>query len=273
MGVADLLHEVSSITASSVAVAAAALFGLSASVQAAECPPGFVSNDGSFPPVGENGFVEIGDAGQLLPDAQVIAQCPVTLDFISGEFSSNTDIDLFKISLTGTTPFSARIYSFSPGYALSTDTQLFLFDSNGIGVVANDDTSLTPGAVYPTKTFEEVSAISTIGATALPAGDYFLGISWFDNDPLSDEGLIFPNEPFQAVVGSTGPGGELPLSSWTANNTGGFGSYLIQLSGVQPVAAATTAVPEPSSALGVLVLGALGAGTVLRRKQHSTGRV
>ncbi|MBD1905102.1 MULTISPECIES: DVUA0089 family protein [Cyanophyceae] len=264
MGIPAVLRKTSLITATSVAIATNLIVSWSASAQTT----GFVKNNGQFPPIGENGFVEIGDAGQLLSNPQIISGGPATLDFISGEIDSPIDVDLFKISLTGTTPFSAGLYSFSPGYSLLADFQLFLFDSNGKGVIANDDTPLTPGATYPEKTFDNVSALPRLLPTLLPAGDYFLGISWFKNDPVSNEGLIFPDQPFQAVVGPTGPGGNSPLSNWTGENTTGGNSYLISLSGVKPVAIEKS-VPESSSTLGIVMLAALGGYSALTRKQKS----
>lgn len=265
MSVSTIVRTARIITATSVAVATTVIVSLSASAQST----GFVRNEGQFPNVGNNGFVEIGDAGQSLSDAQIISlKEPEILDFISGEIdNSSNDVDLFKISLTGKTPFSAQLYSFSPSYALLVDVQLFLFDANGLGVIANDDNSQTPGAVYPTKTLDGVSAIPKLPSTLLPAGDYFLGISGFDNDPVSTNGLIFPNEPFQAVVGPTGAGGGAPLSGWTGNSSEGA-FYVIQLTGVQTVRD-TQSVPESSSELGLLILGAFGIYSVLRSQQKS----
>ena len=37
-------------------------------------------------------------------------------------------------------------------------------------------------------------------------GVYYLAISTFNSDPLSAGGPIFPNNPFTAVHGPTGPG-------------------------------------------------------------------
>ena len=136
---------------------------------------------------------ETGDAGQLLPDAQVIPSGSATLTSITGAISSSNDVDLFQISLTGGETFSATTVG-----GANFDTQLFLFDENGFLVDENDDSSGTLQSTLPASPL-----------TPLDAGTYFLAISSFNNDP----------------VGS-------PLSGFT-NAGGGTGDYTIALSGVQ----------------------------------------
>ena len=146
---------------------------------------------------------EIGDAGQLLSNAQVI---PGGTDFITGTISSNNDVDLFQITLGGGT-FSATTVG---GAAF--DTQLFLFDENGLLVAQNDDSdsSLTlQSTLSVSPTSGSTIPVTTTGTTSLNPGTYFLAISSYDNDP----------------VGS-------PLSDFTGDGFGN-GSYTIALTGVQ----------------------------------------
>jgi len=103
-------------------------------------------------------WAEIGDAGELPATAQV----PVgigTLTSISGMIDNGADADMFLISVTGIWMFSATTVGLT-----DLDTQLFLFGSTGLGVLANDDTG--GGGLQ-----------STLPATALSAGIYYLAIS------------------------------------------------------------------------------------------------
>lgn len=105
---------------------------------------------------------ELGDAGQLLSDAQVIPSGTTTLDTINGQISSNNDVDLFKITLAG------GAFSATTGENAVFDTQLFLFDEDGTLIAENDDSN---------------NLQSTLSESSLDAGTYFLGISSFNNDP------------------------------------------------------------------------------------------
>lgn len=173
---------------------------------------------------------EVSDAGQLLPEAQVIPSGEATLDSITGTISSDNDADLFQITLTGGGTFSATTLGTDTTFP---DAQLFLLDENGFGVFANDDTP-----------FGGTQATLPAGSplTPLDPGTYFLGISSVDYDPVSEGGLIFPGFPFDEVFGPTESGGGSPLSDFTGNG-GGSGNYTIALTGVQ-------AAPSAAFSLG-----------------------
>lgn len=158
---------------------------------------------------------ENGNAGQTLADAQVIPGGSARLSSINGTLSSNNDVDLYQINVTDGTSFSASTVG-----GTNLDTQLFLFDANGIGVLANDQASN--------------SAQSTLSANSLNPGTYFLAISNYDNDPVSAGGLIFPTgfPSDNEVVGPTESGGGSPLSGFTGNGFGEGGDYTITLTGV-----------------------------------------
>lgn len=189
------------------------------------------------------------DVGQLIPDAQVIPPGSTTLDSITGSLSDNNDVDLFQITLTGGKTFSATTEA-----KTDFDPQLFLFDEDGFGVYARDD---TPTSVQPTLPANHP-------LTPTDPGVYYLAIASFDNDPVSSQGLIFDNDesfPYNQVLEPIAPGREAPLSGF--NNLGGSsGGYTIGLTGVR-------AVPETSSVLGILAFGAFSASWLLKRKLTS----
>ncbi|WP_421659396.1 PTPA-CTERM sorting domain-containing protein [Leptothermofonsia sp. ETS-13] len=188
-------------------------------------------------------FSEPPDAGPLLTNAAntvptgVVGNNPATdLTRITGRLSGNAD--LFRIQV-GTGLFEAIARGIDPNPV--NDTQLFLFDVNGFGIAANDDFSGGLG-----------SRITQF----LTAGIYYLGISKYDLDPVSrNRGTIaeiFPDTPFTAIVGPTGPGGAFPLFGWrgTISESGRARNYEILLS--------STPVPTPALLPGLLALGAGG---------------
>jgi filamentous hemagglutinin family protein len=166
---------------------------------------------------------ETGDAGQLLETAQDLSLSgagTVTSFLISGTLADGNDVDLYRILLAGNEPFSATTLG-----EADFDTQLFLFDGNGIGVIANDDSEFTlQSTLRP-----EALGIPT------PGGIYFLAISQFNNDPVSQAGAIFdfvqqPDGTFEQLP--VGPGANLPLSGWNNSGFGSGGNYSIILTGV-----------------------------------------
>lgn len=161
------------------------------------------------------------DAGDLPETAQV----PVgagALNSISGTLSGVSDVDMFQVCLPGGGTFSAA--TVAPGSA-TFDTQLFLFDSAGIGVYMNDD-EFPSGAPF--------HSLLPAGHALTPADDgvYYLAVSAFNADPVSAGGAIFPaGAPFDAVNGPTGAGGAQPVSGWTAHER--VGVYTIALTGAE----------------------------------------
>ena len=190
-------------------------------------------------------WAEVGDAGQTLSTAQVVIGLPGdTLTAITGNISSASDHDLYDIRITNGATFSATTVG-TPGTL--DDTQLFLFNSAGIGVYANDDDASALGALA------ERSTLPAGGSpTAIAPGLYYLLIDASQSYPVSTPatvaGLIFPNFTLTsvpqvastAVVGPTGPGGALPLTGYTGT-AADFGVYEILLTGAAPAV-----VPEPT---------------------------
>jgi hypothetical protein len=207
---------------------------------------------------------EVEDAGEILTTAQTIPSGSQLLESISGRLSTGVfsgmedAADLFKVFLNGD-PFSATTVG-----GADFDTQLFLFDEQGMGIYANDDASDdTRQSTLPfNSTF-----------TPRQPGTYYLGISSFGYDPVSAEGSIFPFFPSTPteVTGPTGPGGAEPVSGFEVAGLE-EGEYKITLTGVSTSGNdGAASVPEPATVLGFLSLGVWGAvsGLHKKHKQHS----
>jgi hypothetical protein len=163
---------------------------------------------------------ESGDAGDLPATAQNVGSGAVAS--ITGGFANGSDADVYRLCLSDGASFSATTVASPPR-----DTQLFLFDADGIGVYSNDDVGLG------------------VHVSRLPAGhrfspssggEYYLAVSAFNNDPWSDAGEIFPDafSPslyLDGVVDASGPGAAEPVSSWTGAPRGASGAYSIDLTG------------------------------------------
>jgi hypothetical protein len=163
---------------------------------------------------------ESGDAGDLPATAQDVGSGAVTS--ILGSFGTGGDADVYRMCLTDGASFSASTVAAPPR-----DTQLFLFDADGIGVYSNDDTGL-------------VVHVSRLPAnhrfSPSSGGEYYLAVSAFNNDPWSDGGEIFPDAFTPSlypdgVLDASGPGAPEPVSSWTGAPRGASGPYSINLTG------------------------------------------
>jgi hypothetical protein len=157
---------------------------------------------------------EDGDAGDLPATAQDLTSAGV--DTISGSVADATDIDMYRVCVDGGGGFSAS----SVG-GTSVDTQLFLFDSSGRGVYANDD-----------QMEGVVQSLLPAGHAMTPQarGEYYLAVGAYNLDPLGADKPIFG--PGTGVVGPTGLGGSEPVSGW-GGRPGGPGPYTLMLTGAQ----------------------------------------
>jgi hypothetical protein len=175
---------------------------------------------------------EQGDAGDLRATAQDLGDAPVTT--ISGSFASAADADVYRLCLSNGSSFSAStIGGIGPGV----DSQMFLLDSEGLGVYANDDWPGSRGSLLP--------ANHRFSPTR--GGEYFLAISEYNRDPHSNQGEIF-QDGFDrlfypdGVINANGFGSAQPHTSWMGRAPGGPGSYVVTVTG------STSCVPPDTTA-------------------------
>lgn len=159
-----------------------------------------------------------GDAGDLSATAQAVTgsgPCPA----IVGNIVSTTDVDMYRINICDPGNFSATTVNNDT----SGDTQLFLFNDNGTGIVMNDDDPSGAGGLR--------SRLSNAFTASLSPGTYLLAVSRYNTDP-QDSGaqLLWNNTPFAVERAPDGPGAANPVASWTG--TSATGSYTITLTGV-----------------------------------------
>ncbi len=189
----------------------------------------------------QNIWVETTDAGQSISTVQETKGSKI--DAIVGSFGTVSDADLYCVRINGAYDIHT---AFNP--STTQDTQLFLFDKYGHGIQANDDFYGLQSHLFGT----------------LPAGEYILGISTFDNDPMDASAhLIFPSYPYNGVYGPNAGVGPLAFFNGNTSVTPGSG-YQIHTTGI-----AGCDVPEPGSiAFAVLSAGSV-VGLIARRRKMS----
>ena len=200
--------------------------------------------------------VELGDAGDGIGGAAQIAGVTpgAALGLITGATNANEQdfVDAYRIRITDPELFLATTNG--SGF----DTMLYLFDMDGNGLLANDDSS---GVV--TQSTLVGSSDDGTGIT-IGVGTYILAVTGFQMDPVDLLGQAIFDIPIgnlSEVSGPDGAGGGNPLDAWQDNTVLGgaaTGSYSITLRGV-------SVVPTP----GVVGLaGAAGLGMGVRRRRR-----
>lgn len=201
-----------------------------------------------------------GDAGDLPATAQVVLGSG-TLTAITGTYDAS-DVDMYQI-------FISDIYNFGASTVGGTsfDTQLWLFDSNGNGVIHDDDafsgslqsTIGVNGGPVRLSDGSEISWADYVSNAGLTNGLYYIAVSRYNRDAVNISGAtIWANSPFNRQRVPDGTGASDPVvAGWTGTTSAG-GAYTISLQGA-------SFVPEPASmiALGAGLVGLLG----LRRRK------
>jgi hypothetical protein len=199
-------------------------------------------------------WVETGDAGSDLQTAQVPGGLLGSLNTISGVLMGGTLLvgdyeDCYIIRIANPATFSCTITN------ANFNAQLFLFNislpGGAFGLLANDDQAV--GNNKPR--FQNFSTDGTNVMVDLP-GDYMIGVTGFNNDPLSLTGPIFNQSSLIEVSGPDGVGGFNRHVAWTGG--GEFGNYIMTLTGAE-----FPTFPSP----GTLPLLAFGGLAMTRRKR------
>lgn len=197
-------------------------------------------------------WIEDGDAGRSLGDAQDTTSVG-QLTSLAGSLGGADEEDVYRLTVLGADDFAMPV-TFGLMEGMDFNPSLWLFDSEGFGVLANDDDPITGGMGA------RLLTPSTDGVTLLlPPGEYFLAITESGNVPLSFrptgggdgifEEIFFFEDAFE-VSGPDGAGADNPLADWSGGN-GSSGNYGVVIT------------PAPSS----LTLLAMS-GLLARRRRH-----
>lgn len=164
--------------------------------------------------------------------------------------NGGSDVDFFSFQAN-----AGRTYFDIDNSPVSFDTILSLFDSAGTLLAFGDDS-------FPEDPGTNVGFDSFLGVFNLSAaGTYYIAVSQFNNFPSAAfTASSFSNltRPDSGFGGFSVAGVETGNSSFESNGVQLGSPYTLHIS---------TAVPEPASVLGLLTVGALGAGSALKRKQ------
>ena len=184
-------------------------------------------------------FRETTDAGSNLNDYQKVKH---DFNAIIGSISTTQDVDLYQINLADGLFGATTVRNVTNNL----DTMLWLFDSEGKGIVGNDDS-------YGTSQ-------STI-RTTVAAGTYYLGIGNFGMLPTGDTGSIFDYVDGSSRTKLLNAKGDDALSNWnmekTASSPQATGRYRIVFN-----QSTVKKTPEPTAAvaLGLFALGGVDKG-------------
>jgi len=155
-------------------------------------------------------WTEQGDAGDLPETAQATGTDTSTpLSTISGTLDAN-DVDMFAIYIADPSAFRAETNTTTTNF----DSQLWLFDVNGNGIVHDDDSA---GSFR--------SRITNANNCIPGPGTYYIAISRWDRDPrdCDDIAIWTRTENACAVAGRS------RVASWTGSTSAG--TYQIVLRG------------------------------------------
>ena len=140
---------------------------------------------------------EIGDAGNLVSTAQTTVG-PGAITQITGTLPLSDDVDLFCIRLTSPPPAGTPLVQL--GCLATQSPNVWLFDAAGNGVFTNET------CAFGNKTLLAPNV-------TLPAGTYYVGVSYYNRNAVSAGGNIWiPGVPGQRTP--DGPGASGPLVGW-----------------------------------------------------------
>jgi hypothetical protein len=155
-------------------------------------------------------WTEQGDAGDLPETAQATGTDTSTpLSSISGALDAN-DVDMFAIYIADPSAFQAETNTTTTNF----DSQLWLFDVNGNGIVHDDDSA---GGLR--------SRITNANNCIPGPGTYYIAISRWNRDPRDCD----DNAIWTSVSNACAVAGRSRVASWTGSTSAG--TYQIVLQG------------------------------------------
>jgi hypothetical protein len=209
------------------------------------------------------GLVIASGAGPLLSSAEDLSGTGVTE--IQGSLPGELDVSLFEIDILSPSDFSATTIDAGP-FGIP-DTELFLFDSTGLGVYFNDDISFSDTlSCLPSSDLANPCPTPAAGLGPEAPGIYYLGVTRSENSPLDASAAdIFTNSLSTDVVGPNAGVGV--LAGWdndvfTQPDDFDYVNYDIVITGT---------TPEPAtwilSAGALLAIGMFRRWLLIRRAQ------
>ncbi|MFN7162030.1 MAG: DVUA0089 family protein [Fimbriimonadales bacterium] len=180
----------------------------------------------------QNIYQEQDDAGDLPETAQATgADTTTPLNAIRGTLGAN-DVDMYVIYISDPANFSATTVNNETTF----DTQLWLFDAEGKGVVFNDDAA---GDASRRSRIDN----STNCLTGRQAGIYYIAVSRYNRDAIGcNDQLLWNNFPSNTVRCPDGPESGSRVAGWVGA-TATAGNYEITLTGAS-TAPAQTDIPS-----------------------------
>jgi hypothetical protein len=155
-------------------------------------------------------WTEQGDAGDLPETAQATGTDTNTpLSSISGSLDAN-DVDMFAIYIADPSAFRAETNTSTTNF----DSQLWLFDVNGNGIVHDDDSA---GSLR--------SRITNANNCIPGPGIYYIAISRWNRDASDCDGLAI----WTGTANACAAAGRSRVASWTGSTSAG--TYQIVLQG------------------------------------------
>jgi hypothetical protein len=169
-----------------------------------------------------------GDTGSTPGTAQTVNR-PQPVSQIRGTVAAGNDADMYLIHICDPANFSATTVG-----GATYDTQLWLFTTDGHGIVMDDDEGVQGSTVLQ-------SRLTNMFTSTLPPGDYVLGMTGYNQDARDVSNALIFNNTETACFGSTfrcehgpdGPGGANVIDHWDTGsaNTGPYTIFLTGVSG------------------------------------------
>ena len=179
-------------------------------------------------------WIEDGDAGSSIGGAQDTTSVGL-LNTIAGTLGGADQEDIYRLIIEDANDIASPVdFGLLPGSDPEFNPALWLFDSEGFGVLGNDDDPILggPGARLITPSTDGVTLL-------LPPGIYYLAVTESGNVPLSfvdgfpREGKgsfeeIFMFNDLLEVSGPDGLGADYALADWSGG-AGTLGTYGINI--------------------------------------------